>query len=257
MTVDKMSLDSYLDNDQYNLDQIRGGLPHFRELMPRVHAFYEASRALIPLDSERVHGRCLLLCHKCFLAAAAAIGRRHPDDAAATTRRAIETVTLALAYKLDRSNLEQWQQSEARLARWKERHEGRRPKPIQVRYSAAVRDHELLRKLKTYEGILSDAFVHFTPESVVMQAFREATEGTTDTIELPYLEVDQKVIEQQLILLADIHYGIIHIFDECYDRRFSRNTAWQAASSGLARHGAAASNHYVAVRLKKPAEGSE
>ena len=103
--------------------------------------------------------------------------------------------------------------SEARLARWKERHEGRRPKSIRVGYSAAVRDHKLLNKLKAYEGILSDAFVHFTPESVVMQAFRETTEGTTDTIELPYLEMDQKVIEQQLILLAGIHASIIEIFD--------------------------------------------
>jgi hypothetical protein len=255
MTPDEMSFDSYLDNDQYNLDQLRAHLPHFRELMPRVHALYEVSRALIPLDSDRVYCRCLLLCHKSFLAAAAAIGRCHPDDAAATARRAIETVTLALAYKLDRSNLAQWQQSEARLERWKERHEGRRPKQIQVRYSAVVRDHEPLKKLKNYEGILSDAFVHFTPESVVMQAFREATEGTTDTIELPYLETDQKIIEQQLILLADMHNRIIDIFDECYDRRFSRDAAWQEASRDLAREGTAASNHYVATRVKKPAEG--
>jgi hypothetical protein len=104
---DPMSLDSYLDNDQHNLDQIRSQLPHFRELMPRLHTPYEASRTLIPRHSAVVFGRCLVLCHKCFLSAAAAIGRRHPDDAAAATRRAIETVTLALAYKLDRKNLEE------------------------------------------------------------------------------------------------------------------------------------------------------
>ena len=210
--TDPMSLDSYLDNDQHNLEQIRGQLPHFRELMPQVHKLYEMSRTRIPRDSAVVFGRCLLLCHKCFLSAAAAIGRRHPDDAAASSRRAIETVTLALAYKLDPKNLEEWQQSEERLKRWEERHEGKKPTRISVQYSAAVRRHEALEKLKRYEGILSDAFVHFTPESVVMQAFRESTEGATTTIELPYLETDQKIIEQQLLQLADIHHRILDIF---------------------------------------------
>jgi len=256
MNDEQMSLDSYLDADQENLNQIRRKLPHFRELMPRVHKLYEVSRSLIPLDSKRVFGRCLLLCHKCFLSAGAAIGRRHPDDAAGTTRRAIETVTLALAYKLDPTNLEQWQQSEARLERWRQRHEGIKPKTIRVKYSEAVLRHEGLEKLKTYEGILSDSFVHFTPESVVMQAFRETDEGSKTTIELPFLETDQKIIEQQLLHLTDIHNRIINIFDECYDRRFSRDAAWQAASSDLAREGAAASEHYLTTRVKKPAEGS-
>jgi hypothetical protein len=253
---DPMSLDGYLDNDQYNLDQIRTRLPHFRELMPRVHRLYEVSRSLIPRDSQPVYGRCLLLCHKSFLAAAAAIGRRHPDDAAATTRRAIETITLALAAKLDPANLDKWQQTEARLKRWAERHAGRRPPRISVRYSKEVHEHALLQKLKTYEGILSDSFVHFTPESVVMQAFREATEGTKMTLELPYLVTDQKIIEQQLIFLADIHHRIIGILDECYDRRFSADTAWQEASTQLSREGQRASDHYLATRTTKPEEGS-
>jgi hypothetical protein len=145
------------------------------------------------------------------------------------------------------------QKSEVRLKRWEDRHKGNRPKAIHVQYSKAVRDHERLTKLKEYEGILSDAFVHFTPESVVMHAFRETTTVDTTTIELPYLETDQKIIEQQLLHLTDIHRRIIDIFDECYEARFSGDTTWQAASTDLARAAIAGAKHYVATRATKPA----
>jgi hypothetical protein len=247
---EKVSLDSYLDSDQHNLDEIRAKLPHYRELMPRIHALYDRAHALTPRDADRVFGRCMLLCHKCFLSAAAAIGRRHPDDAAAATRRAIETATLAIAYKLDPKNFERWEQAEARLKRWEKRHEGERPGRISVQYSDAVREHQLVQKLKRHEGTLSDAFVHFTPESVIMHAFQEITEGNTTTIELPFIERDLKIIEQQLIHLTEIHTFILAIFDECYDGRLPRDPEWQQISRELFHAVSAASAHYERVHLR-------
>jgi len=91
--------ENFINNDQFNLDKIRELSPHFRFLMPRIDQIYDHAFRLIPTGTDEqtvTFARCLRLCHKGFLAAAVTIGRRHPDDAAAITRRAIETASLGL-----------------------------------------------------------------------------------------------------------------------------------------------------------------
>src|ERR1700730_16831709 len=130
------SLEEFISSDQYNLEQISQNLPYFSELVPRLDALYECSLKLLPIANSEVSAalnQFLLLSHKGFLSAAVTIGRRHPDDAAAITRRAIEAARLAMAIKHDPANLERWKDYEVRLARWADRRAGKIPKPLRVR----------------------------------------------------------------------------------------------------------------------------
>ena len=71
-----MSIDDFIQTDQYNLDHVRSLLPHFQELMPGIDALYERSRGLMPVAADQttlIFARCHLLCHKGFLAAAVTI----------------------------------------------------------------------------------------------------------------------------------------------------------------------------------------
>jgi len=231
-----MSLDDFIDADQQNLDRIRTLLPHFRELMPQMHELYQRSLDLVPKDAL-VFGRSLLLCHKSLLSAAAMIGRRHPDDAAAITRRAIETARVALAVKHDAKNLERWKNAEQRLARWAARGQGKRPKPVKdiIQYPAGhAGQEELLR----YFGLLSDAFVHFTPEFVETQGWRHQTRGEYGYVELPYLETDQRSIERHLLILGGVHMRIVDILDECFDGALSGDDEWRRRRADVAERGA-------------------
>jgi hypothetical protein len=234
------TIDSYIDTDQENLDQLRVLMPEFRVLMPLVHELYDRSQALIPPDepSSVTVGRTLLVCHKSFLAAAAAIGRRHPDDAGPLTRRAVEATCLMVAINHDPQNLERWTAAEERLARWSARHKGKRTprlRPLGIRYP----DHPVLEELRRYEGILSDAFVHFTPEFIAGQNWRQTDHGERVVVELMFLEGDQRVIERELLILTAIHDRILCLLDECAHGAFSSDPQWRAAREQLERRGAA------------------
>ena len=102
-TPQMLSLDAFIKGDQHNLDQIRQNLPEFRDLMPLIHNLYSRAIQLVPRQTAPLFGQTLLLCHKAFLCAAVTIGRRHPDDAAPITRRAIEAASVAVAVKVNSS----------------------------------------------------------------------------------------------------------------------------------------------------------
>jgi hypothetical protein len=158
-------IEKFLKNDEYNLREIRTRLPYFTELMPRVHNLYSRSIDVVPRAADGLtllFAQSLLLCHKAFLCAAATIGRRHPEDAAPITRRAIEVTSLAIAVKATPANFEKWQGYEARLKRWADRRAGKKPRPFypDIKYPPNPR----LEDLRAYMGTLSDAFVHYTPE---------------------------------------------------------------------------------------------
>jgi hypothetical protein len=234
------TIDRYLDTDQENLDRLRVLLPEFRVLMPLIHELYDLSHQLIPPDdpSSMMFGRGLLMCHKSFLAAAAAIARCHPDDAAPLTRRAIEAAGVVVAIKHDPQNLERWRAAERRLARWDARLRRTRPphlKGLGIKYP----DHPVLDELRRYEGILSDAFVHFTPEFIAGQTWKHMDHGARILVELQFLEVDQRVLERELVVLGAIHHRILGLFDEYCNRAFSRDQRWCTTSEEIARQGAA------------------
>lgn len=248
------TVDGFLDNDQFNLDQIRRQLPYWLELVPRVHALYEIARGLIPKTSQPFFGKTLLLCHKDFLTGSANIGRRHPDDAAAITRRAIEMASVAIAVKRDPDNVQRWRADEARLARWEARAADERPKPFHadVRYP---RDHPGLEQLRRLLGILSDAFIHFTPEYFFEgHDWRETTSGESGAIELPYLTIDQRRIEHALLITGDAHAKIVDIHDECLDGAFSADDSWRRLRAEIEKHLAGLAEHYQ--RGARPKEKS-
>ena len=234
------SIDNYLDIDQENLDRLRVLLPHFRALMPVIHQLYDRSQELIPPDDpfSIILGRSLLICHKSFLAAAGTIARRHPDDAAPLTRRAIEAASFAVAVKHDPKNVERWSAAEQRLARWTARHQGSRVprlRPLGIRYP----ENAVLEELRQYEGVLSDAFVHFTPEFIEGQTWRRTDHGERVIVDLIFLETNQRIIEREVIMLAAIHDRILDLFDECVSGAFSNDATWKAAKDQLTRRGAA------------------
>jgi hypothetical protein len=245
-----MSIDEFITKDQYNLEQVRTLLPHFRELVPGLDGLYGQSRELMPVVADLTtltFARCHLVCHKGLLAAAATIGRRHPDDAAAITRRAIEAARIARAVKHDPANLGRWQDYEKRLERWSQRELGRRPRPIKPTITYPP-DHPGLETLRGYEGVLSDIFVHFTPEFVESRGWTHQAEGPRDFMTLPYHERDQRQIEREFIALGAIHVGVLDLFDECFDRAFSRDRGWLTQRGDVSARG-------VALRDRFNAEG--
>lgn len=127
-----MSLPEYFDALSQNRTNICKFQP-YAELIPRVDDLYNAIIKLVPNERvASVQGRLLLVCHKSFLAAASLIVQAQPEDAGPVTRRAIEVVRLAAAFKDDESVLEQWHAWEERMERWEARQKEEKPKHFQV-----------------------------------------------------------------------------------------------------------------------------
>jgi len=234
-----MSLEEFIGYDQYNLEQVQSLLVHFGELMPRCFALYEGSKGALPVvkdETALAFARTFLLCQKSFLSAAANIGRRHPDDAAAITRRAIEAACLALAVKHDTSNLVRWKAQELRAQRWSDRGQGRKPQRLSpdIKYPA---DHRGLEELRRYAGVVSDTFVHFTPEYLEGHGWKVETEADQLSMALPFHEPDQRRSEREFVVLAAIHVRILDLLDECFDRAFSKNQDWVEKRTEIVRIG--------------------
>jgi hypothetical protein len=73
----------------------------------------------------------------------------------------------------------------------------------------------------------------------LLVAFSLLTSAAPALVELQFLEVDQRVIERELIVLGAIHHRILDLFDEYCDRAFSRDQRWRTTSEEIARRGAA------------------
>jgi hypothetical protein len=248
-----LSLDAFLEHDEFNLRKIRSGLPMFRELMPYVHALYDRSLDLILGNVDTIFfAENLLMCHKAFLCAAATIGRRHPDDAAPITRRAIEAASLAVAVKADPDNFGRWQAYEERLKRWAERDAGRKPRTFypDIKYPNNPR----LESLRRHLGTLSDAFVHYTPEFAAGHDWRKVKRGDAGYLELAYMTVDQRMIEQQLLLLGGIHVTIVDLFVECFDYLPAKDREWAAIRSDVERRATALAEAYESGSGPQPKE---
>lgn len=219
------TIDDFIAIDQFNLDEIRKNLAEFRDLMPLVHALYSRALEVVPLDGLPLFGQTLLICHKAFLCAVVTIGRRHPDDAAAITRRAIEAASLAVAVKADVGNFERWQDYERRSARWRARHAGEKP----PRFKAPKIEYpQSLDRLRSHLGTLSDAYVHFTPEFAAGQEWRRNKRGDQAYAELPYITVDAETIARELFVMGSFHTEILELFDRsCFDGVFNRDADWR------------------------------
>jgi hypothetical protein len=219
-----MSLESYIAAQRSNLESIKT-LPHFSILALGMHELYEFSRSIIPRDTHPIFSKFYLLCHKSFLSAVTLIGQCQPEDAAPITRRAVEICRISLALKFNEENWEKWTDFEKRLERWKQREEGKKPSPLYPHID--LPDHPILKRLDPQRGMLSDAWIHFTPEFLNSQNWRDRREIEPPEIKLIYFITDQRMIERELILLVGIHLDFHYLFDECFDKAFTHNPEWQ------------------------------
>lgn len=222
----EMSIDGYIDAQRENIDSIKN-LPQFSILGSLVHQFYEISRDSVPSNSPQRFGRCLILCHRSFLAAITLIGQGQPEDAAPITRRAVEIGKLCLGLKFKPQNFEKWLDYEKRMKRWEAREKGTRLPPYSTPKINLPENHIVLNEFNTFLGVLSDSYVHFTPEFDESQNWRVTSEGESVFFYLNYFISDQRIIERELILLADAHGYIILIFNECLDDVFRKNSKWK------------------------------
>jgi hypothetical protein len=223
-----VQLDAFMAAEAKQADQTRR-LAEFSDLIPLVDRLYEQA---VPVLTNRAHpivALFFMLCHRGFLAAAATIIRGRPDDAGATTRRTIELVKSACAIRHDPRNLKRWLASEQRRSRWQARNTGTRSK-AKLPALKYPEGHPVVGQLGLLEGVLSDAFVHFTPEQVSALPYG-VVEGRA--IRLGYLVDDPWLLRNQLSILASVHVLAFKIFDECLEGALSRDLAWRATYGRL------------------------
>lgn len=231
-----LSFDAYLRGQENNLAQVKR-LPVFSDLVLPVKGLYERAADLVPPAAPRSFGRILLLGHKSLLSAAALIARGLPDDAAGITRRAIEAVRTGRAIKHDRGNLDRWIAFEERMARWTARAQNTKPKRPVALALTFPQPHPILDQLAKYLGMLSDAWVHFTPEFLDQQSWRKERKGASVIIGLNYFTESQGVIERELLNLGTIHFLCLEVLDECFDSALSADPGWNKARLDVHRRG--------------------
>jgi hypothetical protein len=245
-----MAIDEYLETELQNFQRMRT-MPHYRELIPLLDSLYVEGIDLIPAASPPYFGRLLLVCHKSLLGAASLLLRLHPDDAGPVTRRSIEAVLIAAAVKHDPANLAEWQSFEERTKRWDARQEGQKPKPL--RPSITYPETEQVERLWSQLGMLSDAYVHFTPEFMLNLDWRNAdVDDGTVSVHLNYFTKDRPQVEREMVTLAGVHSATLDIFDTCYDRTFQANRRWASLRRLLDIRGA-----QLASMLPRPSAPSD
>ncbi len=218
----------YIQAQRANLELIQS-LPHFAKLIPLVDQLYGLAFDLTPRNMPPRYGRFLLLCHRSFLSAATLIGQGQPEDAAPITRRAIEIARICLGAKINDENAEKWAAYEKREARWKARLAGEKPRSLPpIKLDLPIK-HQVLEELEREIGILSDTYVHFTPEFYSSQNWKDEDDVDSDKfiVFLSYFTTDQKTLKRELILLAENHVRMFSIFDECLNYTFSRSERWR------------------------------
>jgi hypothetical protein len=251
MTGD-LSFDAYLMGQENNLAQVRR-LPVFSDLVLPVKGLYERAADLVPAAAPPSFGRILLLGHKSLLSAAALLARGLPDDAAGVTRRAIEAVRTGRAVKHDRGNLDRWIAFEKRMARWTARAQNAKPKGLVAPALTLPQPHPVLDQLAKYLGMLSDVWVHFTPEFLDRQSWREERKGASVIIGLNYFTESQEVIERELLNLGTIHLLCLDVLDECFASAFSADEGWRQTRLDVHRWG----SHFASVQKERAAIRSE
>jgi hypothetical protein len=71
---------------------------------------------------------------------------------------------------------------------------------------------------KAQRGLVSDAYVHFTPEYYSSLDWEvRSTSSTGGEIRLNYFHRDRREIERQFIALCAFHGRILKVFDRCFD----------------------------------------
>jgi hypothetical protein len=220
-------MDAYFKALRDNLEVgLRG--PCVVELIASLDAAYQTV-VKPPPKGQLIFGRFLLICHKSMLSAAALIAQTQPEDSVGVTRRAIEVARVALAIKLNDQNALQWTSYQERHDRWIKRQHGEKPKSFRVEF-AGVKGDALIEELDRWLGVLSDAYVHFTPEFYDSLDWDERIKDSGDgEIFLNYFHRSQREIERHFNTLAAVHVSILKAFDRCFDGGISTDAEKIAA----------------------------
>ena len=158
---------------------------------------------------------CFLICHRALLSAATSTGSGRPEDGPAVTRRALEAAKVCLEVKADPDNFFVWKAVGVRKERWETRGKGVRPKgAVNLKYKG-VPVEPLYENLKSLIGTLSDFTVHFTPEHVRYYEWQQnpRPDGGNDNS----FGMNEDAVSYHILLLADQHRTIFHVFDHCLD----------------------------------------
>lgn len=207
------------------------------ELIELVDFLYNRGVDLIRPEFPSRYGQFLLLTHQSLLSAATLIAQGQPFDAAPVTRRAIEIARVCFASKHDPDAGKKWVAFEKRNERWLARQRGEKPPFLPpIRYNIPIKN-SLLDELEAQLGILSDGFVHFTPEYYASQNWRIRKEEHTDTLKLIYFVSDKEVITREFIILADTHFKILTVIDDCLDGALSTDRRWKQVTADLCQKG--------------------
>jgi hypothetical protein len=206
----------YCDRANARLSESLGD-PDFANLVSVVDCAYLAARNAP--DVSAMNASFGLLCHQALFNAALLIGCGLGLEAASVSRRALEVAKIALAVKLDPSNLEAWQAFEERTGRWANRRQGIRPRSFTPNL-AALAQNRSIQSIGNFIGIISDAAVHFTPEMLSRMKFKAASEA--GTIYLSYLEPDHVAVARDLAMLGAVHKLILSTLSESCDSSFER-----------------------------------
>ena len=98
--------------------------------------------------------------------------------------------------------------------------------------------HPLVKTLQDQIGILSDGFVHFTPEYYASQNWKVVEHRRAESrVELDYFTSDAQVIKSEFIILAATHLKILMAIDDCLDCTFSNDLNWKRMASILREKG--------------------
>lgn len=249
-----MSLAEYLSAQQRNLEAITES-PHYSRLIETIDRLYRSTIDLGPAHCPRVcFGKMLLMCHKSFLSAATLIARGQPEDSAPISRRAIEIGHLAVAVHLDSQNYVRWLDYERRMARNEARLKGERPKNDPGhKWGKEVLEHPLLTDLRTFLGMLSDHYAHFSPEFEGNLAWSEQVKsGEGLTVLLEYFDTTKRTVHLAFVNLATIHLRLLDVFNACFKDGLQNDGGWRfLKTTALAIAGE------LAQEFKVPEEGSQ
>lgn len=209
--------------------------PMYARGVRALDAAYEAAITSLPSEGYPViFGHLLLVCHKHMVAAANLIATCLPEDSAGITRRAVEAAKVATAIRLNEANTEAWLSFAARNDRWTRRQSNEKPGPFHVSFEDIKGDDDS-EALSYYIGVLSDAYVHFTPEyySTLSWEVTSYTDREGGQIFLNYFQADTQSIERHFILLMAVHGKILQAFDRCFKGQIYQTPLFKVALDHL------------------------
>lgn len=240
-----MPIDDFIAALRRNFDTFSAHPLYTQGVQALDTAYQTAIRSMAPAGYPAIYGRLLLVCHKHMVSAANLIASCLPEDSAAITRRAAEAAKVATAIYLNDANTQAWLSFDQRNERWVRRQANERPRSFQVRYEHLRGDQDS-EALDNYIGVLSDAYVHFTPEfySTLCWQVTRNEHGEGGRIYLNYFQSSTREIERHFILLMAVHGKILQAFDRCVQGNLSQQADFMGEANHLWRTARILNNDY-------------